>query len=252
MATLRAGLAIRGLNPAETLAAIEVPARAKTMGIELLERDEVLRQSDAVSLLLRASPKTHQIIGRRELELMKPSAFLVNTGRGALVDEGALYEVLKAKRIAGAAIDVYQTEPLPADNPLLTLDNVLANALQYSPAKSKISIALVTKDNRGGLAISDGGPIVPPEFREVVLTAEGQAEAKKRYETRYGRGLGLYCAAQAARRPGRREQPRRGGSRGRSVRRASAPSCRAGSSRTRRRPSPPTSGRGPDRVGRAG
>ena len=101
------------------------PARAKKMGIELLEMDEVLRQSDAVSLLLRASPKTHQIIGRRELELMKPSAFLVTTGRGALVDETALYEALKARRIAGAAIDVYQTEPLPSDSPLLTLDNVL-------------------------------------------------------------------------------------------------------------------------------
>ena len=101
------------------------PARAQRMGVELLEMDEVLRQSDAVSLLLRASPKTHQIIGRRELELMKPSAFLVNTGRGALVDEGALYEILASKRIAGAAIDVFQTEPLPADSPLLKLDNVL-------------------------------------------------------------------------------------------------------------------------------
>ena len=101
------------------------PARAAKMGVELVEMDEVLRQSDAVSLLLRASPKTHQIIGKRELELMKPSAFLVNTGRGALVDEAALYEVLKARRIAGAAIDVYQTEPLPGDSPLLRLDNVL-------------------------------------------------------------------------------------------------------------------------------
>jgi len=100
-------------------------ARAKKMGVELLEMDDVLRQSDAVSLLLRASPKTHQIIGRRELALMKPSAFLINTGRGALVDESALYDVLKAKGIAGAAIDVYQTEPLPPDNPILTLENVL-------------------------------------------------------------------------------------------------------------------------------
>jgi D-3-phosphoglycerate dehydrogenase len=101
------------------------PERAKRLGVELVEMDEVLRQADVVSLLLRASPKTHQIIGRRELGLMKPSAYLVNTGRGALVDEGALYEVLKEKGIAGAAIDVFQTEPLPADNKLLTLENVL-------------------------------------------------------------------------------------------------------------------------------
>ena len=101
------------------------PARAEQLGLELLEMDEVLRQSDVVSLLLRASPRTHQIIGERELGLMKPSAFLVNTGRGALVDETALYNTLKEKRIAGAAIDVFQTEPLPGDSPLLTLDNVL-------------------------------------------------------------------------------------------------------------------------------
>jgi len=101
------------------------PKRAERLGVELVEMDEVLRQSDVVSLLLRASPKTHQIIGRRELWLMKPGAYLVNTGRGALVDEGALYEVLKEKRIAGAAIDVFQTEPLPGDSPLLKLENVL-------------------------------------------------------------------------------------------------------------------------------
>jgi len=79
------------------------------------------------------------------------------------------------------------------------LDNLLANALQYSPAKGKISIELVTKDERGGLLVTDQGPVVPPEYREVVFTAEGQAVAKKRYDARYGRGLGLYCAAQAAR-----------------------------------------------------
>jgi D-3-phosphoglycerate dehydrogenase / 2-oxoglutarate reductase len=99
--------------------------RARRLGVELIEFDDLFRQADVVSLHLRASPKTHQIVGRRELELMKPSAYLVNTGRGALVDEAALYEHLKAGRIRGAAIDVYQTEPLPASSPLLTLDNVL-------------------------------------------------------------------------------------------------------------------------------
>jgi D-3-phosphoglycerate dehydrogenase len=101
------------------------PERAARMGVELVELDHLLGQSDVVSLHLRASPRTARIIGQRELGLMKPSAYLVNTGRGALVDEAALYEALKAKRIAGAAIDVYQTEPLPGDSPLLTLDNVV-------------------------------------------------------------------------------------------------------------------------------
>jgi D-3-phosphoglycerate dehydrogenase len=101
------------------------PDRAARMGVELVELDDLLRHADVVSLHLRASPKTAKIIGQREFGLMKPGAYLVNTGRGALVDEGALYEALKANRIAGAAIDVYQTEPLPADSPLLTLDNVV-------------------------------------------------------------------------------------------------------------------------------
>ena len=90
-----------------------------------MEFDDLLRQSDVVSLHLRASPKTAKIIGERELGLMKSSAYLVNTGRGALVDEDALYRALAEHKIAGAAIDVFQTEPLPADSPLLKLDNVV-------------------------------------------------------------------------------------------------------------------------------
>jgi len=79
------------------------------------------------------------------------------------------------------------------------LDNMLANSLQYSPARGKVTIELATKGDRSGVWVSDSGPIVPPDFRERVLTVEGQSAAKKRYEARYGRGLGLYCAAQAAR-----------------------------------------------------
>jgi signal transduction histidine kinase len=79
------------------------------------------------------------------------------------------------------------------------LDNLLANAMQYSPANGKVSIEFVTEGERAGVRITDGGPAVPSEFRERVLTEEGQSAAKKRYEARYGRGLGLYCAAQAAR-----------------------------------------------------
>ncbi len=99
--------------------------RAARLGIELVEFDDVLCQSDIVSLHLRASPRTAGIIGARELGLMKPTAYLLNTARGAIVDEGALYDVLAGHRIAGAAIDVFQTEPLPATSPLLTLDNVV-------------------------------------------------------------------------------------------------------------------------------
>lgn len=101
------------------------PERAKRLGVELLEMDEVLRQSDVVALMLRASDRTRHIIGARELGLMKRNAYLINTGRGALVDEAALVAALQERRIAGAAVDVFQTEPLPADSPLLTVDNIL-------------------------------------------------------------------------------------------------------------------------------
>lgn len=99
--------------------------RADRLGVELVALDDLLRRSDIISLHLRASDRTRHIIGARELGLMKSTAYLVNAGRGALVDEGALYETLTAGRIAGAAIDVFQTEPLPANSPLLTLDNVV-------------------------------------------------------------------------------------------------------------------------------
>lgn len=100
-------------------------ARSRQLGVDLVELDDVLRQSDVVSLHLRASARSTGIIGQRELALLKPSAYLINAARGALIDEAALVEALREHRIAGAAIDVYQTEPLPADSPLLTLDNVV-------------------------------------------------------------------------------------------------------------------------------
>jgi signal transduction histidine kinase len=79
------------------------------------------------------------------------------------------------------------------------LDNLLANSLQYGPAKTNITLEVATAGDRACVRVIDAGPIVPPEFRERVLTEEGQSAAKKLYEARYGRGLGLYCAGQAAR-----------------------------------------------------
>jgi D-3-phosphoglycerate dehydrogenase len=93
-------------------------------GAEPAPLDELLRQSDVVSLHARLLPETEGLIGRSELALMKPTAYLVNTARAGLIDEGALVEALQQRRIAGAALDVFWREPLPADDPLLGLDNV--------------------------------------------------------------------------------------------------------------------------------
>ena len=99
--------------------------RARQAGVTLMEFDEVLKTADVVSLHLRASPQTAGIVGRRELALMKPTAILVNTARGALVDEAALADALASKRLRAAGLDVFVREPLPADSPLLKLENVV-------------------------------------------------------------------------------------------------------------------------------
>ncbi len=126
----------------------EDPERAGRLGVELVERDEVLRQADVVSLHLRNSPQSAGIIGARELGLMKQTAFLINTARGALVDQDALYEALRAGRIAGAGLDVFQVEPLPADSPLRGLDNVVLEPhLAAVTAEANARVAKMPVDN---------------------------------------------------------------------------------------------------------
>lgn len=101
------------------------PAEERRLGVRYAPLDELLRRSDFVSLLVPLSKETQGLIGARELSLLKPSAFLVNTARGRLVDEPALVAALRSRAIAGAALDVFQDEPLPAGHPLRTLDNVI-------------------------------------------------------------------------------------------------------------------------------
>ena len=91
---------------------------------ELVDLETLMRESDVVSIHARLTDDTYHLIGEFELSLMKPGAFLVNTARSGLVDEAALVEALSRRRIMGAALDVFDTEPLPPDHPLLKLDNV--------------------------------------------------------------------------------------------------------------------------------
>lgn len=101
------------------------PALERRWGLTFVPLDELLRQSDFVSLHAPLTEETHHLIGERELALMKPTAVLVNTARGPLVDQQALYRALKEGGLAAAALDVTETEPLAQDDPLLTLDNVV-------------------------------------------------------------------------------------------------------------------------------
>jgi len=99
---------------------------AKAAGVELVSLDQLLRESDIVSIHAAVTEATHGLIGAREIALMKPTAYFVNTARAVITDEQALYLALRDKRIAGAALDVFLDEPLSGENPLATLDNVLA------------------------------------------------------------------------------------------------------------------------------
>ena len=90
-----------------------------------VDKHQLFRQADILSIHLLLSDRTRGIVGEQELALMKPEAYLVNTARGPIVDEEALLNVLKNKQIAGAAIDVYEVEPLPIDHPIRKLDNAI-------------------------------------------------------------------------------------------------------------------------------
>ena len=102
-----------------------VRPEAQPPGVVKAAPDTVRAESDLVCLLAGLTAETRRMIGAAELARMKPDAFLINTGRGELVDEDALFETLRDRRIAGAALDTFTVEPLPADSPLRGLNNVI-------------------------------------------------------------------------------------------------------------------------------
>ncbi|MGE3536154.1 MAG: D-2-hydroxyacid dehydrogenase family protein [Candidatus Tectimicrobiota bacterium] len=101
------------------------PERAAQHGATLVSKETLCTDSDILSINVQLSARTRGLIGARELALMKPTAYLINTARGPIVDEAALIQALQTRRIAGAGLDVFDQEPLPAGHPFLTLDNTL-------------------------------------------------------------------------------------------------------------------------------
>ena len=100
-------------------------ARAQELGIQFVSLDELIRTADVVSLHVRLTDESHHLIGERELASMKPGSLLINVARGGVVDTDALIGALNSGHLGGAAIDVYDQEPLPADHPLLTCEQVI-------------------------------------------------------------------------------------------------------------------------------
>jgi D-3-phosphoglycerate dehydrogenase len=133
--------------------------RCASAGVELSpSKEALLAEADIVSLHVVLSPRTRGLIGLKEFALMKPSAYLINTARGPIVDEAALITALRDRRIAGAGLDVYDIEPLPGDHPLRALDNVvLSPHLGYVTAENfRTCYTGVVEDIR---AFLDGKPI---------------------------------------------------------------------------------------------
>jgi len=105
---------------------VEIPASfLADTGLKVVSLDQLLAETDFVSLNCDLNPTSYHLIGQRELALMKPTAYLINTSRGPVVDEQALVHALQERQIAGAALDVFEEEPLPPDSPLRALDNCL-------------------------------------------------------------------------------------------------------------------------------
>lgn len=101
------------------------PESAREFGVRLTGLDSLLAQADAVVVMAALTPETRHLIDARRLALLRPSAVLVNVARGPIVDEAALADALRSGRLAGAGLDVFETEPPAADNPLLALDNAI-------------------------------------------------------------------------------------------------------------------------------
>lgn len=136
-------------------------------GAEGVNLDRLLAEADAVSIHVPLSPETRGLIGERELARMKPTAFLINTSRGGIVDEQALAEALKAGRIGGAALDVLSVEPPPLDHPLRKLPNVILTPHLAFYSRESV-IELQTKAAEEVARALRGEPPRSPVNREVL------------------------------------------------------------------------------------
>jgi D-3-phosphoglycerate dehydrogenase len=126
---------------------LEQEEEAGRLRARWVELDELLRWADYVSLHTPLLPATYHLIGERELSLMKPTAYLINTARGAVVDEAALLTALREGKIAGAGLDVFEQEPTPADNPLFALPNVVVTPHMASHTNEALrNMAMVVED----------------------------------------------------------------------------------------------------------
>lgn len=124
------------------------PDAERLFGARRTDLDTLLGESDFVSLHTPLLPETRHLIGARELALMRTTAILVNASRGPVVDQAALAEALRARRIAGAGLDVFEVEPIPPDDPILSVDNVtLLPHIGSASAETRLRMAILAAEN---------------------------------------------------------------------------------------------------------
>ena len=134
------------------------PEKCKEIGVGYVGTEDLFRQSDIITIHVVLSQRTRGLIGAKELGLMKPTAYIVNTSRGPIIEEAALLSALRENKIAGAGLDVFDVEPLPVDHPLRSMDNVvLTPHLGYVSIQNyRAYFAGVVEDIR---AFLDGKPV---------------------------------------------------------------------------------------------
>ena len=136
---------------------------ATELGVDLVDLDKVFAQSDVISINCPLTPDTHHLVNTSRLSQMKPTAYLINTARGPIVDQVALTQALRNGSIAGAGLDVFEVEPPAADDPILTLDNVILtpHALCWV---DEGSIVAGRTDHQQWISVSN---IPPSKFRTI-------------------------------------------------------------------------------------
>ena len=134
------------------------PEKCKEVGVDYVGKEDLFRQADILTIHVVLSQRTRGLVSAKELALMKPTAYIINTSRGPIIDEPALLALLREKKIAGAGLDVFDVEPLPIDHPLRKMDNVvLTPHLGYVAMQNyRAYFAGVADDIR---AFLDGKPV---------------------------------------------------------------------------------------------
>jgi len=160
--------------------------KAASMGVELVTLEELLRTSDYVLVNCPLTPQTSGLMGKDQFAMMKPDSVIINTARGPIVDEGELIEALESGRIAGAALDVFEKEPLSADSPLTKMDNVILSSHSIAWTE-ELFRDMGRIDCLGALAIYRGEVpqhVVNPDVLSSPLFIEKLARHKAAFEAR--------------------------------------------------------------------